>query len=250
MSNFHTQYKEYYSRIANSEELKSYGSVYNNRKNMNSAINGQTVLKKITIQSYVSVIMLLIILLLKTIDSDIARKTDVQISKAIGAIDIYKYKDQISIETIEKAQEKIVDKVDLFISSITNSKSILQTINEEFVFPKSNKVVYANKKTTNDYTIFYELPSNMIFSTYGGIVKEVGEDENGKYIVVNHGNGLETVYSMLEQVRVAKGEKIIQDDYIGDCKKSSTDNTYKVGVKVLYMGSSKDISYSLKNIGK
>lgn len=250
MSNFHTQYKEYYSRMTNSEEIKNHDSIYNNRKNMNDAINGQTIFKKLIMQSYVSVIMLLTILLVKTTDGDIARKINVQISKAIGTTDIYKYKDQISIETIEKVQEKIVDKVDLFISSITNSKSILQTINDEFAFPKSDKVVYANRKTTNDYTIFHELTSSMIFSTYGGTVKKVGEDENGKYIIINHGNGLETVYSMLKQVRVAEGEKIIQDDYIGDCKEDSKEKTYKVGVKVLYMGSSKDISYSLKNIGK
>lgn len=62
------------------------------------------------------------------------------------------------------------------------------------------------------------LPSNSpVYSTWSGIVRTKGVDATGfgKYIVVRHSNGLETVYGHLNSILVQRGDKVLSGDLIG-----------------------------------
>ena len=66
-------------------------------------------------------------------------------------------------------------------------------------------------------------------SAYTGMVEEVGENLlDGKYVVINHGDGLTTVYTCLQEIMVSKGAKVSTGEQIGTVGNSGI-KEYKTG---------------------
>lgn len=70
----------------------------------------------------------------------------------------------------------------------------------------------------NHFGIDYAIPMNTpVISSGEGIVKKVTNDPigYGKHIVIDHGDGYETVYAHLNEMKVEVGQKVKQRDVIG-----------------------------------
>lgn len=68
-------------------------------------------------------------------------------------------------------------------------------------------------------------PGTEIKSTLAGTVSLISSGENGtKVISINHGNGLESSYSGLKEVKVQAGQKLAQNEVIGTLGEYSRTN--------------------------
>ena len=66
-------------------------------------------------------------------------------------------------------------------------------------------------------------------SAYMGEVEEVGENLlDGKYVIINHGDGLTTVYTCLQEITVSIGDKVATGEQIGMVGNSGI-KEYKTG---------------------
>lgn len=55
-----------------------------------------------------------------------------------------------------------------------------------------------------------------------GVVDDIGENENGRYVIIKHGENLSSFYGGLKEILVQKGDKVDKDDVLG----KSTDTLY------------------------
>ncbi len=138
----------------------------------------------------------------------------------------YDYKNYDYKKVINKAknldanlvEDKILKYIDTFKSKVTGEKTVEGLISDDFVLPVSGKLTSkygeredpVNKKKAFHKGIDIDAKENTeVLASFSGTVKECGEDkELGKYILLDHGQGIETKYAHLNKIEVKKGEDI------------------------------------------
>lgn len=260
MGKYNDAYKSYYNEIISKE---GRGSVkYNNGRNAGGfyynerarSIKG----KKITPQRIVNIIifqlagtaaLFFIILFCKTVTNSNTDKiynyakdtvkTSFDYNGAIAKIKTFDYK-------------KVYDSVETYIENIKSKylggDNVMETISENFKSPIKGEVVGKYKSAEDLGWIGYK-DGIVIKATEGskvtiaskGKVREVGNSEAlGNYIIVDHGNGLETEYGNLKDVNVKRGDELDENAEIGTSGGKGNLSLEHLYFSLLYMGAPKD----------
>lgn len=143
-------------------------------------------------------------------------------------------------------QNNAVNFIDQVRAKISGGKTIKDEINEKFQAPisfKNNNQLYAGKvnekstKITKNGGIKLSVPLNTnVKCSYDGTVKEIGQDKAcGKYVIIDHGNGIETKYGYLNSTEVALGESVLKNEIIGKSGKSEDLNNPSLYFELIYM---------------
>ncbi|MCY6371869.1 murein hydrolase activator EnvC family protein [Clostridium ganghwense] len=239
MGNFNAEYESYYNSIVNKRNSSTgYYSGISEKKPQKNRI-----IKKI-IQDLCGVLaMFIFVLICKVV---VTPQTAAAYKYCKGVVNKnYDYKQIIyqvkHVDTSKNIQDKIVDFIDKIESNFTGGETIKNKIKEKFALPVRGNVIKSSQEGIDIKT----MENSRITASYDGKVKECGKDENlGQYILIDHGDGLETRYSNLNNIMVKKEDKVKKGEIIGVSGKYNSQDT--VHFEVLFMGQNKDLEKNVE----
>lgn len=242
MGNYNSQYENYYKTFTNKSNynIKRYG---NNNKVFGHKRNKSFVARRI-IQDLTGVfVMLLFVLMCRFVVTpqtkaaysyckDVVNK-DFNYKKVINSvknIDRNKSVQDIALEIMEKAKVKF-----------TGGQTIKEKIKEKFKLPTNGNI-----KENKDGIKLEVTEKGEIAASYDGKVKECGKNSTyGNYILIDHGEGIESKYFSLNKVLVRKGDEVKKGDIIAENYSSGKRDS--MGFKILFMGQDKGLEKVLEN---
>ncbi|SMC19107.1 Peptidase family M23 [Clostridium acidisoli DSM 12555] len=254
MGNYNSQYENYYNSL--SSRINNRGNIYGQKQK--NYFNKDKFFRIIRIQLLGTLLLFTIIFTCKvyvtpqtkavynfakyTINENYDIKSLISYGSNINLSNVSKY---VKKENFNDMENKIVNLIDNERAKFTGSKTIKQEINQEFAVPVAGSLT----KTELDNGLQFKVPINTdIKAVYSGIVESAGENkEDGKYIVIDHGSGIETKYSNLNLIDVKMGEKVNKNDVIGKSGNSSKDKTGGLYFQLIYMGENLNPTEYLKN---
>ncbi|MEG2353700.1 MAG: hypothetical protein RSB70_03545 [Clostridium sp.] len=142
-------------------------------------------------------------------------------------------------------ENKILAYIDVVKTKLFGGKTIKERLSEEFKFP--NSISLGNKKNVlyNNYEYIDKL-SKVSFvqaASRGTVVRCSNEGE--KYVLIDHGQGLQTKYTGLWQCFVSQGEIIDSDVNIGSIQFGNGEYD-KYNFELLYMGKTMEFDEYIK----
>jgi murein DD-endopeptidase MepM/ murein hydrolase activator NlpD len=253
MGSYNSQYESYYNSISS---RVNGGRGPNSKQRKRKYFNKERVIRTIKIQLLGTLVLFSSVVICKiyatpqtkfiysfaknTLNENYDIKSIVKFSSNINVSNIQKY---VETENLNDIENKVENLIDSERAKITGGKTIKQQINQEFAAPVSKKIsLFSNnniykKKEINNGVEFY-IPINTDINTvYDGVVEETGDSkEDGKYIVIDHGSGIETRYSHLNLIDVKKGSKVNKNQVIGKSGNTGEDKSSNLYFQLMYMG--------------
>ena len=128
------------------------------------------------------------------------------------------------IQTISEATAK--EEISAASAEIPSDSEFILPVGGAAISPFSgNTLVYS--ETMHDFRTHSGLDfkadeGENVLSVSGGTVSEVCDKCGfGKSVTIDHGNGLQTVYSLLEETFVNKGDTVLKGDVLGTCSQNA-----------------------------
>ncbi len=159
---------------------------------------------------------------------------------------------------VKSLEDKILKYIDTFKSKVTGEKTVEEIISDDFVLPVNGKITSKygeredpiNKKKAFHKGIDIDSKENTeVLASFSGTVKECGEDkELGKYILLDHGQGIETKYGHLNKIKVKKGEEVKKGKTIGESGSTGKSTGAHLHFEIIYMGENKNPQDYFTNI--
>lgn len=263
---YNSQYEEYYNSLKNRKttNLKNNNYMYGQWNNRKESSNMKFFQKRI-IRDLIGVFLLLIFVLGLKAFSNPKTQMVYNYSKKI-VNENYDYKNYDYKKVINKAknldanlvEDKILKYIDTFKSKVTGEKTVEELISDDFVLPVSGKLTSkygeredpVNKKKAFHKGIDIDAKENTeVLASFSGTVKECGEDkELGKYILLDHGQGIETKYGHLNKIKVKKGEEVKKGKTIGESGSTGKSTGAHLHFQIIYMGENKNPQDYFTNI--
>ncbi|SHI48860.1 Peptidase family M23 [Clostridium cavendishii DSM 21758] len=138
--------------------------------------------------------------------------------------------------------------IDTFKSKVTGEKTQKEKIKESYVLPLNGKIKADSEKLIEDKGVIIEGKAlSEAICSYDGKVKTVGEDKKlGKYIIVDHGDGIETKYYNLKEVSVKEGDKLGKGELLGKIAENKNLNVVGIIFELSIMGENRDLKEYFK----
>lgn len=259
LGNFNSEYESYYSKIIQNKSKPngyntaaySYGKGYTSTDYGTSKSGLEYVTNKV-IRDLIGVsVLLFIVILCKTIKTPqtVALYT---YSKNIVNTN-YDYKatySKLKSLNINELKEKAEDYMENIRAKLFGGDTLKAKINKEFDAPAKGEItsIYGmrkdpfNEKMAEHHGIDIDLKEGSeIKSAYTGKVKHCGEDEMlGKYIVIDHGEGVETKYAHLQDTSISEGDNVEKGQVIGKSGNTGKSTAPHLHFELIYMGQNKD----------
>lgn len=263
MGSFNSQYENYYSTLSK----RGYGQnklPYNRQSKMqDSFFNKKRLLRTFEIQLIGTLILFLSVFICKFYVNS-QTKVIYDYSKSIvnknfdyksailyvKSIDINNVVKDVKSANVTDLQTKSINFIEDIKTNITGGKTTKQNISHNFVVPANGKVIEPYGQVKNSATGNIEFHKGIdidialntdIKASYSGSIKETGEDKTlGKYLVVDHGSGIETKYAHLNSFVVKKGDKVNKNQVIGKSGNTGIVVAPCVYFQLTYMGGSLD----------
>ncbi|ACQ54517.1 M23 family metallopeptidase [Clostridium botulinum] len=258
---YNSQYEEYYNSLKNRKttNLKNnnymYGGWNNRRENSNMKF-----FQKRIIRDLIGVFLLLISVLgLKAFSNSKTQMVYNYSKKIVNEnYDYQKVINKAKNLDVNFLEDKILKYIDTFKSKVTGEKTIEELISNDFVLPVNGKITSTygeredpiNKKKAFHKGIDIDAKENTeVLASFSGTVKECGEDkELGKYILLDHGQGIETRYAHLNKIKVKKGEEVKKGKAIGESGNTGKSTGAHLHFEIIYMGENKNPQDYFSNI--
>lgn len=184
---------------------------------------GYSIYKKLLTQILVSILIVLLIILLKNINSEVTNNTSSYIRKVMYAEFNYK-------ESLDTIKEYAVQFKDYAAKSapVFNKRSgdleMAPPIRGVIISSYGKKLNHITGKQTFQRGINIKaINMDIVKSVENGVIVLTGESENlGKFIKIDHGNDIFSIYSNLEDIYVKENERIIRGQRIGKIGDIST----------------------------
>ncbi|MBU5483563.1 M23 family metallopeptidase [Clostridium sp. MSJ-11] len=247
MGSYNSQYEEYYRNLKKRKEVSNN---YSNRgKNQRSISHYIT--KRIIRDLVGATMLVFLVLMCKVI---VTPKTQLlyNYSKEIvnKNTDISSLGINIKNFSFKELEEKATNIIESAKSKITGKKTMNQKIGEEFILPVNGSVTSGygyrtdpidNKNKFHHGTDISVKEGTEVKAAYNGKIKDCGEDpELGNYILIDHGEGIETRYAHLSSVDVKKDGTVIKGEVIGKSGKTGKVTGEHLHFELLFMGESRN----------
>lgn len=256
MGSYRSQYQSYYRTLVNRKYTDNRKtSSYSNSK---PSQNENSKLLNRLLRELVGVFCLLVIVLVCKMvklpwTTDFYRYCKLIVDYSYDYNEIYT---NITSLKMEEISSSIFNYIDNLKSDISGESTIKETIGNSFVEPAKGKIIRpygesvdnVTKKKTFHYGIDIEVPEDTeIKSCSEGTVKYVGEDkEYGKYIIIDHGLGVETKYANLKEMKVEVGKSVKSGEIIGTSGSYSDPEVPHLHFELIYMADNKNPQEYLK----
>ncbi|WP_426348952.1 peptidoglycan DD-metalloendopeptidase family protein [Alloiococcus sp. CFN-8] len=247
MGSYNTSYENYYSNLKSARGTGGKHPVISknkNKKNLSSFIIQRV------IQELLGVLILFVfVLTVKSLQHPVAEKIYTRsrelVSKSYDISKVWKELKGIEINALTSSTEEYIDEL---IAETLGRKTTKERVESTFVIPVSGEVYKAfgdakeafSEKTKNGVIYTFKVPGDVV-SSYNGIVKKIGEDEDlGQYVAIDHEGGIETKYFYLEEVSVVLGQKLKQGEKIGRIISGDEENNGYLFFQILFTGEEKN----------
>ena len=210
MGKYSREYKDYYKRIGKDRDKIS---------KINKRQDKRYYVKKFIYQVVGAVVLLGLLFILKNIP--LKEGNDIYVfSKNTLNNDI----------NIKNYKERILDKIDEIKKIVLGEETLKEKIKNEYIMPISGDY----NSTNNAVIINPKEGCSEILASYRGGVDILDEDDNGKYIIINHKNGIQTYYGYIKETNVKVGQIVDKGRVIGRCSNKG------VYFQIVYMGIEKN----------
>lgn len=251
MGEYKTQYERYYRNLSKGSRARgtsvngnSYGAYYGNGKTKNKSVI-QRYVTKFIFQLVGSIILLIIFLCIKYVPisgaEDTYEVTKNELSKNYDLTEIFTSIDikniDISDIDIDGCKEAVLDYVDELRSTVTGEEKIKDVIKKQYELPVDGE--YKELEGKNKGLAIYTENDADVIASFKGTVRQI-KDNNGKHVIIDHENGVETYYGLLSDVSVEEGDIIEKGQVIGKVGTLDADEE-QCGIiyKIIYMGDEK-----------
>ncbi|MBE6049507.1 MAG: M23 family metallopeptidase [Clostridium sp.] len=247
MGDYRAQYEKYYNNAKSGVSRARYtriGSVDSgyldtkrNRANNSDLSLLQRLVRQFIWQLAGACILLILITIAKFVP--VKEANDIYILAKEKVNDKYELMDAIkSIELPKDGnyKEMILDYIDEAKCYVTGQQSTKDLIKTKYITPINGKV--ANYEGMENSIALVSKEDLEVVSSYDGTVKEVNEGD--KYIIIDHGNGVETYYGLVSNVSVKEGDAVRRGDTIAKTGKLEKLDAKGIIYKMIYMGSEKN----------
>lgn len=132
--------------------------------------------------------------------------------------------------------------VETFKAKFTGEKTQKDEIKDTFVSPLKGTVLEDSEKTIGDKGVIIQGGVNEeVICVYEGTVKKIGDNAKlGKYIIIDHGNGVESKYSNLKELELKEGTSVGKGELIGKVDENKELNIKGVIFQLFIMGTAKN----------
>lgn len=210
MGKYSREYKDYYKKIGKDRDKIS---------KINKRQDKRYYVKKFIYQVVGAIVLLGLLFILKNIP--LKEGNDIYVfSKNTLNNDI----------NIKNYKERILDKIDEIKKIVLGEETLKEKIKNEYIMPISGDY----KSTNNAVIINPKAGCSEILASYRGVVDILDEDDNGKYIIINHKNGIQTYYGYIKETNVKVGQIVDKGRVIGRCSNKG------VYFQIVYMGIEKN----------
>lgn len=250
MGNYNSQYESYYNTLVN--KRKNYGNYsYGLGNNHKFGINNNFILKRLT-RDLIGVFILFVFVIGCKLVVTPQTKAVYDYAKKMLNINFDYNKAIITIKNLDTKnfEEKVTNWLEDVKSKIVGGKTIKEQIQENFILPVEGTIISSfgekidsanNENKFNEGINIEAKIGTEVVCPFNGEVKDCGEEAAlGKYILIDHGNGIETKYGNLSEVLVKNGEQLNKGVVIGKIGNSGKVTVPYLYFELMYMGENKN----------
>ena len=252
MGSYNSQYENYYNSISSRANMGRRPKLGKSKKNYFDKVK---IIRLVKIQLIGTLVLFSTVFVCKvfvtpqtkaiysfgksTVNKNYDIKSIINYASSINLSDTEQYIKNVNFKDIEN---NVVNFIDTQRAKFTGTKTIKEQINQEFAAPVSKKISLfsassSEKKAVGNGVEFFIPINSEIYTVYDGSVEEIGENKvDGKYIVIDHGNGIETRYAHLNLIYVKKGSKVNKDQAIAKSGNTGQDKSSSLYFELIYMG--------------
>jgi murein DD-endopeptidase MepM/ murein hydrolase activator NlpD len=238
MGSYNSQYENYYRTMVN--KRSSYG--YGGHRSQPFRLDGNFFLKRFMRELIGVLVLFLFVIgckLIVTPQTEAAYKYSKEVLNKQ-----FDYKSAISTVKeldLQVYEDKALNWMDSMKSKLTGGKTLRDRLKDDFILPVEGEIT-STFGTDDKEGIAIEVKAGTeVLSVYEGTARDLGEDiELGKYIVIDHGNGIETKYAQLNEISVAKDALVKKGQVIGKAGSTSDTKASHLYFELIYMGDNKN----------
>jgi murein DD-endopeptidase MepM/ murein hydrolase activator NlpD len=250
MGSYNSQYENYYNNLV--DKRKRYGSYGNSGRRRNSfPLDGNFFLKRLTTELIGVFILFVFVIACKMV---VTPQTTAAYKYSKEVLNkSYDYNSAIS--TVKKLdlksiEDKSIDWMENIKSKLTGTMTLKEKLKSTFMVPVEGTITsgfgerndpFTNEKKTHEGIDIAVKEGTEVLCPGEGKVKALGEDEElGKYILIDHGNGIETKYAHLSQLLVKQDAEIKKGEVIAKSGNTGKSTAPHLHFELLYMGANEN----------
>lgn len=247
MGNYNSQYENYYSTLVNKRKnYKKSNSGFG--FSSYSAKSTENFILKRLIRDLIGVFILFVFVISCKLVVTPQTKAAYNYAKGVLGED-YDYNKAISAMktlNLKDTETKISSLFDNLQSKITGQKTLQNKLKQDFIAPLEGTVTSSFGERTDPLSDRKEIHEGVdidaktgteVLCPYDGKVKQCGEDEDyGKYILLDHGNGIESKYGHLNEILVKNGQSLKKGTVIGKSGSTGKSTAPHLHFEIIYMG--------------
>ncbi len=256
LGSYNSQYESYYEKMfqkrRNADPYKSYFTKDSFDTNKEKNIYGSNYFMNRILRDLIGVaVLFLMVLFCKYVHTPqtaaVYNYSKGIVSKNYDYKYIYNKIKSTDIEEIKKSTEKKFESIKI---KLTKAKKLEDIIKDNFIPPVKGEITsgfgmrkdpFTGEKSEHTGIDIDAKENTKIKASGDGIVKECKEDKLlGKYIIMDHGKGIETKYAHLSNIMVKKGEKIKKGEYIAESGNTGRSTAPHLHFEIIYMGQCKN----------
>jgi len=240
MGNYNELYKNYYKQVSSVDDRLQH-DVYRNRVQGQKYGRRYPARRMSLVDKFIyQVIVVVIIASVYIFSPYFGEKVNAAIR---GNMDKYlvswDMSDSVKNFSFKGFQESCIEKIDGVVNGITGG-GVFSLVKDEFLLPIDGKILNSENMDNDKELIISSQFNGVVKSSYEGKIKKITSEEDGKVtVIIDHGKGVETVYSNLSGVYYKEKDSIGTGDALGS---AALDDNKKFAVvfKILYMGEEKN----------
>jgi murein DD-endopeptidase MepM/ murein hydrolase activator NlpD len=239
---YNSQYESYYSKFSGNR--KNYNPYASNFQGKNRSevgkINLDYFMKRLLRELIGVFIMLLIVFICKSVvtpqTTTVYGYCKVMVNKNYDYTYLLSNIKYLKFSNIKDYEERIENYIDELKAKVNGGDTVKEKVKKNFISPIKGEVVLNESKDGIDIEA---KAGTEVVAASDGIIKEVNESQQlGKYILIDHGSGIESRYSYLNSTEVKSGSEIKKGELIGKSGTSFKTADSALHFELIYMGES------------
>ena len=255
MGNYNSEYESYYNSMINKKKGRNFSNSpkSSNSRNANGLVSIGNLFSKKRIfhrvlQELIGGLLLFVFLIFCRSNILAQSKTIYTYSKQVVHQDLnfkelYSELAQVKSLRFKDITTTANDFIESFKVGLVGGQGVKDKIRDNYSMPISGKITTTfSSGSTNKNGIDIDAKENSdVACSFQGKVKEIGENATiGKYIEIDHGEGIITKYSNLSTQLVKKDEMVKKGQVIGKSGKAGKSTSPHLHYEILYMGTELD----------
>jgi murein DD-endopeptidase MepM/ murein hydrolase activator NlpD len=252
MGNYNSEYEDYYSSLKKKNKIRNFPYQHSSYNVDNTGKSKEKYLIRRITRDLIGVLILFIFTIGCKVIVTPQTQTVYNYSKKVLSqnYDYGALKEKSESIDFTKLQDKLTNIIEQIRSKITGSQTATEKIKSEFILPvkgvETSPYGYREDPITKEKKfhagVDIDAKENTdVLASYAGKVKECGTDgQLGNYILIDHGEGIETKYAHLNKILIKKEDAVKKSQVIAKSGNTGKSTGPHLHFELLYMGENED----------